>query len=110
MTQTSMTKWETAIEIGYEPKTSYWQDFTIAEKYGGVHRILCTFKNKFKDAQRDHVKMTELVLVLNHKIWAHHGKRSTLALTYNALWRAADSWACDNLKGQELAYFYKTTD
>lgn len=107
---TSKMVWMTAREIGYEPKTIYWQEFTIAEAFGGVHRVLCVFKSKFKDAQGDYRKLTELVLVLNHKIWQHHGTNKPLAMTYNAIWRAADNYACDNLKGEELNYFYQTTD
>ena len=49
-------------------------------------------------------------MVLNHKIWQHYQKNETLAALYDTLWREADEWACDNLKGDELSYFYQTTD
>lgn len=49
-------------------------------------------------------------MVLNWKIWEHYQNNDDLANIYNELWAKADGLACDNLKGEELSYFYRTTD
>lgn len=54
--------------------------------------------------------VTELVMVLNHKIWHHYKTNIELAKVYNELYDEANDWCWDNLKGEDLDYFYKTTD
>jgi hypothetical protein len=54
--------------------------------------------------------LTDLVITLNHKIWEHYETRPSYAEVYNELWEQADAYACDNLKGDELSYFYRETD
>ena len=49
-------------------------------------------------------------MVLNHKIWQHYNHNEPLAKLYNTLWERADQYAMENLKGDELTYFYQTTD
>lgn len=49
-------------------------------------------------------------MVLNWKIWYWYGKDENLAQCYNDLWEDCDGYACDNLKGEELDYFYRTLD
>ena len=49
-------------------------------------------------------------MVLNHKIWQWYGKNDALARLYDRLWKEADGYACDNLKGEELSYFFEVTD
>ena len=49
-------------------------------------------------------------MVLNWKIWEHYETNEPLAKLYNDLWEQADNYACNNLKGEELDYFYRTTD
>ena len=97
------------IEIGYEPQTTFWQDFSIADAFG-VEAIQDTFNRAFAEWKSDHIYLTELVLVLNWKIWQWYEKDDAKAQLYNKLWEEADAYACDNLQGEELAYFYRTTD
>ena len=49
-------------------------------------------------------------MVLNWKIWEHYQTNESLAKVYNALWEEADKYAMEHLKGNELSYYYKTTD
>lgn len=103
-------RWAMADEIGYKPKTTFWQDFSIADRFG-VKAVKDTFKRAFEEWKGNYEYLTELVMVLNHKIWEHYGKKNMeLAGVYNDLWEEADGYAVDNLKGEELSYFYKTTD
>lgn len=104
-----MYEWAMAKAYGYEPKTTFWQDFSIADVYG-ITAVKETYKRAFADWKDNYIYLTELTMVLNHKIWQYYGKNDELAHVYNNLWREADAYACDTLKGDELAYFYDTTD
>lgn len=96
-------------EFGYEAKTTFWEDFSIADRFG-IDTVREIYKRAFKEWKDNYEYLTELVLVLNHKIWQYYEKYPALADVYNELWEQADNYACENLKGEELDYFYKTTD
>ena len=94
---------------GYETITSFWNDFTIADRFG-VSAIKDTYKRAFNEWKDNYKYLTELVMVLNWKIWQFHEKNNQYAEVYNKLWEEADAYACNNLKGDEAAYFFWTTD
>ena len=95
--------------IGYQPKTTFWMDFSIADRFG-TKTIIDTFERAFKEWHTNHIYLTELVMVLNHKIWQWYEKNDAIARVYDRLWRKADEWAQKNLHGKELQYFYEVTD
>lgn len=94
---------------GYETITTFWEDFSIADKFG-INAVKDTFNRAFNEWKGNYKYLTELVLVLNHKIWQHYEKNEALARVYNDLWEKADLYACNNLKGEELSYFYRILD
>ena len=94
---------------GYVLTTTFWEDFSIADRFG-ADAIKDTFKRAFKEWKGNHIYLTELVIVLNHKIWQHYEKNDAYAELYNDLWEKADSYACTHLKGEELSHFYRITD
>lgn len=94
---------------GYEVKTTFWEDFSIADRFG-MAAVKDTFKRAFDEWKGNYVYLTELVLVLNHKIWQHYETNTPLARVYNALWEKADNYGCNHLKGEELDYFIRTLD
>lgn len=97
-------------ESGYETMTTFWEDFTIAERFG-AKAVFETYKRAFSEWKDNYKYLTELVMVLNWKLWQHYeNKNGVLMKVYNDLWEEADKYACDNLKGEELSYFYRTTD
>ncbi|WP_349854886.1 hypothetical protein [Bacteroides cellulosilyticus] len=96
-------------ENGYDVVTTFWEDFSAADIYG-IPAVSDTFNRAFEEWKGNHIYLTELVLVLNHKIWQHHESSPALAKEYDELWRKADSYAVDNLQGSELEYFYDVTD
>ena len=53
---------------GYETFTTFWQDFSIADRFG-VAAIKDTFTRAFNEWKHDYKYLTELVMVLNWKIW-----------------------------------------
>lgn len=97
------------IENGYQPKTTFWMDFSIADKFG-IAAIKDTYNRAFKEWKTNHMYLTELVMVLNHKIWQWYQINEAVAQVYNDLWKEADLWAREHLEGEELNYFYDVTD
>lgn len=95
--------------IGYEEKTTFWSDFSIADAFGR-EAIRDTFNRAFKEWKSNYIYLTELVMVLNHKIWQWYEESPEYGKLYDELWRKADEYALDNLKGEELSYFLHTTD
>lgn len=71
-------------ENGNEIKTMFWEDFSIAERFV-LSAIQDTFNRAFKEWKEDYEFLTELVLVLNYKIWQYHEKRPEFAELYNTL-------------------------
>lgn len=96
-------------EFGYEPKTTFWQDFSIADMFG-VKAIKDTYNRAFKEWKSDYIYLTELVMVLNWKIYQYYEKNDEYARIYNDLWVCADEYAVKHLKDEELSYYIRTTD
>ena len=94
---------------GYELTTTFWQDFSIADCFE-KNAVQDTFNRAFNEWKSNHVYLTELVIVLNWKIWQHYQTNPELAKLYNELWEKADAYALDNLKGTELDFFLTVTD
>ena len=76
-------------EVGYNLLTTFWEDFSIADKYGIVG-VKDTYRRAFSEWKDDYKFFTELTLVLNHKIWQHYESNRELAALYDRLWREAD--------------------
>ena len=104
-----MTFREFMAENGYELQTTFWSDFSIADRFG-LSAIRDTFNRAFREWKEDYEYLTELVLVLNHKIWQYYETRPDIASLYNTLWEEASQYAEENLKDDELSYYYDVTD
>lgn len=90
--------------------TTFWQDFTIADRFG-EDAVKDTYRRAFAEWKSNYRYLTELVMVLNWKIWDHYEKNNKeLASLYNELWIKADNYTLDNLKDDELTYFLTITD
>lgn len=105
----SVVDWNIEALTGYTPITTFYTDFSIADKFG-IDAIKDTFQRTFDGCKADYKYLTELVMALNWKIWEHYQKNDDLSMLYNDLWMAADNYAVNNLTGEELDYFYRTTD
>ena len=104
-----MTFWNIEALTGYKPKTTFWQDFEIAEAFG-ADAIRDTYKRAFENWKTNVEYLTELVMVLNWKLWQHYEEGNGYAKIYDELWRTADAWAMENLTGEDLSYILRTTD
>lgn len=92
--------------------TTFWMDFSIADRFG-VKAVKDTYHRAFKAWKHDYRYLTDLVIVLNHKIWQHYddGKgNQVLAKCYDELWKKADAYAVKHLKDEEAKYFFEMTD
>ena len=89
--------------------TTFWYDFTIADAFG-YGAVLDTYNRAFHEWKTHYKYLAELVLVLNHKIWEWHEKDEALFSLYYRLWSEADTWALDNLKGDELSFYLAVLD
>lgn len=83
-----MTFREFMQEVGYDLMTTFWEDFSTADKYG-IAGVKDTYKRAFSEWKDDYKFFTELTLVLNHKIWQHYESNRELAALYDRLWREA---------------------
>lgn len=104
-----MKNWNIEEMTGYKPLTTLYTDFGIAEAFG-VTAIKDTLKN-ILETTTDHKELTELVMVLNWKIWEHYETNDSLARVYNALWEATREHLTRKVFTKEqLKYYYKTVD
>ena len=102
--------WNIEAMTGYKPITTFYEDFSIADTFG-AKAVRDTYRIGLKTAKfMGYKELTEFVMALNWKIWEHHGHNDTLAKIYSYLWEEADRDATRTLKGEELEYFYRTTD
>ena len=102
--------WKIEELTGYKPISTFYTDFSIADNFG-IDAVRDTYKTCFKEWSSDYKMLTELVMALNWKIWEHfNAGNEEFAEVYNELWEKADAYALDNLKGEEMTYFIRTTD
>ena len=102
-------EWNIEALTGYKPKTTFYMDFSIADHFG-AYAIKDTYERAFKEWRENVEYLTELVMVLNWKIWEHYEANPNLAAVYTDLFERASEYAVKNLEGDDLAYYYKTTD
>ena len=62
-----MTFREFMRENGYELQTTFWEDFSIADRFG-LSAIQDTFKRAFEEWKNNYKYLTELILVRKHSI------------------------------------------
>lgn len=113
MFEIKIPRWPLIDMTGYQPKTTFWQDFSIADNFG-PKEVQDTFNRAFKEWKDDMVYATELAMVLNWKQfqfakdgWIAEGEMCNL---YIKLWKKMDAYICSHWKGDKLNYYYRETD
>lgn len=97
-------------DLGYETQTTFFQDFSIADAFG-VKAVQDTYNQAFKSWKTNIVYLTELSMVLNHKIWQHyHANHEEFSKLYDKLWKEIDDYCINNLKDSDLEYYLRVTD
>lgn len=100
--------WNITELTGYKPITTFWQDFSIADKFGN-NAIENTYRNVKAEWKEYCQYWTELCLVLNHKIWQWYDIDREKAILYDRLWKDADRLTAEWTK-EEQEYYFKITD
>jgi hypothetical protein len=103
--------WNIEEITGYHPISTFYEDFSIAEKFG-FGAIKDTF-NRVKKSwlKAEHYEMvTELAMALNWKCWRWNETNGVWSEFYaNAYYEIRD-WCHKHLKGDKLSYYLRTTD
>lgn len=94
---------------GESVTTTFWNDFSIAEKFG-KDAIKDTFDKTFSSWKHDYRYLTNLVITLNYKSWDWAEKNEDIAELYVSLYETASDYASANLKGEEMDYYFSITD
>ena len=95
---------------GYTQRTTFWDDFTIAERRG-VKAIEDTYKNAFQSWKHDIVFIVELVLVLNWKmLYMDERHMPEKSVMYYKCWVELSNWCERHLEAGAYEYFILVTD
>lgn len=117
-------------EIGYQRKTTFYADLSIAEWTSGLQGVRDTYKNVLKSWRGNIKYLTEFVMCLNHKSWefANDGYMSRqtklpsvvndeirekwVELYRDLYYQAFETDIPQMFKGktEDLDYFYSTLD
>ena len=101
--------WTIEQETGYKPKTTFYTDFSIAEKFGDKG-IKETYETSFSEWKDNVEYMTELTMVLNWKCWRWWEENRNRGELYKELYKRADEWCYNHFTGEDLNYYLQTTD
>ena len=101
--------WRITEMYGYEPVTKVYDELERAERYG-TSGVVDAYATAFSNYKKDYRTLTELVMALNWKSHEHQKDNPVLSDLYDTLFFIVQKYARENLKGEELSYFYRTTD
>jgi len=96
-------------DMGYEVRTTFYEDFSIADNFG-LFAIKDTYKRAFKEWKNNVEYITELNMVLNWKGFRWYDVNEKYSELYFSLFTELREWCFENLKGEDLEYYIKTTD
>ena len=97
------------LENGYEIKTTFWSDFSIADAFG-IDAIKDTFNRAFSEWKNNTEYVTELACVMSWKSCAWYKKNNEYSTLYAEYYHKVDEWCMNNLKGKDMNYYLKWTD
>lgn len=104
-----LENWTIEQLTGYKPVTTFYLDFSIADKFG-IEAIQDTYNRAFEEWKNNYIYLTELSMVLNWKIWRWFEFNEDYARLYDKLWKEVDTYCVEHLNGAELEYYFETTD
>ncbi len=98
---------------GYERKTTFYADLSIAEWCGGSKAVQETYKRVMKQWMSDIEYITEFVMAINIKSWEHYERgNETLSKLYSELYHKAYEAVANHYENDEkaISYFWHTLD
>lgn len=97
MATLTIKDWNIEAMCGYKPITTFYTDFSIADKFG-IDAIKDTYARAFKHWRMDYKYVTELVMVLNWKGWEHYEVNRKYSEIYFELYERLQNWCYDHLR------------
>lgn len=105
--------WDAHLEqfTDYRSITNYYDLYSIADKES-AKAVRDLFATNFEEAKKDYKTLTELVMVLNHRMWYWYrmNPASPMVSTYQKIFDKAKNYAYSHLKGDEFKYYSSVTD
>jgi len=103
--------WNIAEKTGYDPKTTVYMDFSLAEPFG-IAAVKDTYKRLFNEWKDNIIYLTELSMALNWKIWEHYRTNEDLSRVYDELWKKCCTFITEEagFSDEDIGYYYRTTD
>lgn len=105
----NVSSWSTAKMCEYKFITTFWNDFTRADKLR-AKAIKNTYKITFNKWKNNYKYLIDLVMVLNQKCWEHREKDIKIFKLYSTLFYKTSEYVLDNLKDDELKYYLSVTN
>lgn len=103
-------------------KTTFWFDFSVAEKLSGIAGVKDTYKRAFEGWKEDIRYLTALYITMNWKGGEWYGKNDELSKLYYRYQQELDEYifagerkigdklVYDNFNEDEARYFIQATD
>lgn len=103
--------WSIESETGYKPITTFYDDFSIADIFGGA-AIFETYQRAVSEWADNYKFLSELYLVLNHKGWYWYDCDTHRAGLYFDLQEHLYSFFNEKYRDDKeaQAYFFEVTD
>lgn len=109
----SFPKWHIEEATGYKPKTTFWMDFCIADKFG-IDAVKDTFNRAFNEWKDNIEYITELALVTNWKSWDwFYRKKEEISKLYAQYYHQCQDYVYSgeaNFSEEDRDYFFRITD
>jgi hypothetical protein len=98
-------------EYGYERKTTFYSDLTIADIFG-ADAVQDTYDRVVKEWMDNIEYITEFCMCVNHKSWEHVEDDVELCKLYSNLYYDLKSKVYEHYEGNKKAtqYFFQTID
>lgn len=102
--------WNIEAMTGYKPKTTFYEDFSIADRFGAA-AVKDTFRRSLKGWKHNHEYLTELAMAMSWKVNEHYcSGNMAFAELYQDLYEKIDTYCKDHFNEEQLRYYYLTTD
>ena len=95
----------------YRSQTDLYDEYSIAETQN-AKSVQTLFRDTFELAKGDYKYLTELVMVLSHKMWYWYeiNPSGSMVSAYSKCFEKAHNWALTHLNSDEIRYYKEVTD
>lgn len=97
------------LDNGYETKTTFFNDFFIANQFG-KEAVIDTFERAFEEWKDNLIYICELAIVMSCMACYFYRKNEELMDLYSDYYYKVEAYIFAHYKGKDLNYFYEVTD